>query len=290
VPHIDGLVLVAALAWLVGFGAAAGWLALRHRRNAAVWAALGAVLGPVALVIVSVAPPGRCWSCATPTRGWLTICGWCGEDVRGPHQPEPAPTRAASLTVIDGAGGGSASAATTRRRQRSKRKDVVAPASSGADPGPQAPAAPAGGLARPARVQRLQSARGNGSISAATVAAERLERESIAHAAQEPREFAVASAIYVTGSKGLLAGGRYRIAILSDVLQILGPVHVDPWAVAFERTLEGVEAIASQDRLVITAQGRAPLTLVFMSVAGGTPERVADLIATAAAGAAGEGS
>jgi len=92
----------------------------------------------------------------------------------------------------------------------------------------------------------------------------------------------LASAIYLTGSKALLAGSRYGIAIFGHTLRILGPVDVDPRAIVLERSLKGMDATGSQDRLVITATGRGQFTLIFMSIAGGPADRVADYIVEAA--------
>ena len=56
-------------------------MAIRLDRAAPIWFAFGAILGPTALLLLRAAPPGRCRTCATPTRGWLRVCGWCREDV-----------------------------------------------------------------------------------------------------------------------------------------------------------------------------------------------------------------
>jgi hypothetical protein len=40
------------------------------------------VLGPVALLILKVAPPGTCGQCLSPVRGWSSQCRGCGGDVR----------------------------------------------------------------------------------------------------------------------------------------------------------------------------------------------------------------
>src|SRR5262245_30417015 len=98
---------------MAGFGAASAYRAMQRRRNPMVWAVLGAILGPIALVILQLAPPGRCWSCSAPTIGWTTICAWCGEDVREhedepeiaipvPAPPHAQPAAPATLTVIEG--------------------------------------------------------------------------------------------------------------------------------------------------------------------------------------------
>ncbi len=102
--------------------------------------------------------------------------------------------------------------------------------------------------------------------------------------AVEPRTIVLASAIYVTGSRGLQAGSRYGISIVGDDLRILGPVDIDPAAVAIRHTLSGLDATGLQGRLIITATDgrRDQFALVFMSVAGGSPEGVADAIVAAA--------
>ena len=114
VAGIDLFIWAVVAAWLIGFGAAAAMFAVRRRREPGTWAILGAILGPAALALLRVAPPGRCWSCAAPTEGWLTLCPWCGEDIREPVSRIPeAPHGAAvvaqeqvrthgPLTVIEG--------------------------------------------------------------------------------------------------------------------------------------------------------------------------------------------
>jgi hypothetical protein len=90
---IGSFIVILVAAWLLGFGASAAILADRHRRRRRTWAVFGAILGPVALAVLELAPPGRCWSCEAPTRGWLTTCQWCGQDVRGPMPQGPTTIR-----------------------------------------------------------------------------------------------------------------------------------------------------------------------------------------------------
>lgn len=102
--------------------------------------------------------------------------------------------------------------------------------------------------------------------------------------ATEPRTVVLASAIYVTGSRGLQAGSRYGIALVGGDLRILGPVDINPTGVAIRHPLSGMDATGLQGRLIITATDgrRDQFALVFMSVAGGSPEGVADAIIAAA--------
>jgi hypothetical protein len=93
----------------------------------------------------------------------------------------------------------------------------------------------------------------------------------------------LASGVYVTGSRSLTAGARYGIGLLRDQLQILGPVDVDPAASAIRRPLRGLDATGVTGRLIITADntGRDRFALVFMSIAGGSAESIADTIVAA---------
>ena len=91
------------------------------------------------------------------------------------------------------------------------------------------------------------------------------------------------TAVYVTGSTSLESGRRYLITVHGPRLQILGPVETDPSAIALDRALAEMDATASEGRLVISGPGgRSGTVLIFMSVAGGTPEKVAEAIVDAA--------
>ena len=84
-------------------------------------------------------------------------------------------------------------------------------------------------------------------------------------------------------------GARYGIAVIDDELRILGPVDVDPAAIVLRHPIQTTDASGFQERLIITGERgrhRERLALIFMSVAGGSTERVADAIVSAAAAAA----
>lgn len=59
-------------------GPVAAWLARLRGRSAPWWLAFGAVLGPVALAILAVAPPAECPRCSAPIDGWRIECAECG--------------------------------------------------------------------------------------------------------------------------------------------------------------------------------------------------------------------
>jgi len=280
---IDTLLLVAVLAWLIGFGAAAAYVAAQRRRNPLWWAVLGAILGPIALLILRRAPPGRCWSCAARTVGWSTLCAWCGEDVRGPVRPATSPSPStpepetapdvsapAPLMLIQGSG-------RSRRQPAEPATDTVAHA---------APASVVVDAAADGPVHRLKGVLGP------TVATDPPPVPAPIGSASDPdlegREIVLASAIYVTGTRGLQAGSRYGIALIGTNLGILGPVDVDPTAIVVLRPLHGLDATGAQGQLIITSDDGFlnRFAMVFMALAGGTPERVAEIIATAASGEA----
>ena len=273
---IDTLPLVAVLAWLIGFGAAAAYVAVRRRRNPVWWAVLGAVLGPVALLILYRAPPGRCAGCDARTIGWSNVCAWCGADVRGTraeplHEPAPLPepdvSAPATLTVIRGTGRDPGRPAELATDTAAHAAAVPPPGADGAAVGP---------------VHRLKSV-----LGPSTARVRRTGRSPALRRptpATRPGRSSSPSAVYVTGTRGLQAGSRYGIALIGTNLGILGPVDVDPSAIVVLRQLRGLDATGEQGQLIITADEsvRSRFALVFMSLAGGTPERVAEIIATAA--------
>jgi hypothetical protein len=95
-------IAIIVVAWVVVFGLASAWIAARRDRVRAIWFGYGAILGPVALVLVWLAPRGYCPVCLTPGRGWLTTCWWCGSSLGGSstRRPRPAPTDATDATVL----------------------------------------------------------------------------------------------------------------------------------------------------------------------------------------------
>jgi len=231
----------------------------------------------VALLILNMAPPGRCWSCASPTDGWSAICAWCGEDVRNPPEvaiaePAPIPTPAA-LTVIEGSAPPRPPATERTRKGTAATAEAANAASNrssveAADP-----------------VHQLKARLGP--ASAPTIASAGPAPDAANPPVEAPRELVLASAIYLTGSRGLQAGSRYGIALMGPNLAILGPVDIDPSAVALTHHLRGLDATGIQGQLIITAADPSHdrFALVFMAVAGGSCEGIADVIAAAAAAA-----
>jgi hypothetical protein len=245
-PFVIGL-----LAWAIGFGLATAWLARRRDRIIVIWAAIGAILGPVALFILWVAPPGRCATCRAPVSGWLTTCLWCGMDVRG-GGVVAAPARAAGPSSPPRPAEGSGQA---------RPLISVAPTVRPLDP--PAKSAP-----------RTRSAKPPAAVPPPAVSTK----------SPGPRVMqVVASGVFVTGTVGLSAGSRYSIQMDGVDLQVLGPGDRSPKAVAFERQLAGFDATGLEGRLILTAPGgRGGTVLVFMSMDSGDPSALAESIARAA--------
>ena len=283
---------------MAGFGLAAAKAAVRLDREAPVWFGFGAILGPIALLLLDAAPPGRCHSCSTPTRGWLTICAWCGEQVSatppGATAESPRLPRSPGLPSLSGGRDW-----VRGRDQASPLKQIrpalsVAPTSVStsapetrhvaADPAPPAQVTPPAARLGPLPAARVEPLSGH----------ERWRvpiKESGTHApisagGTEPAPVetrVLTTAVYVTGSTSLESGRRYLIAVHGPRLQVLGPVETDPSAVALDRALAEMDATASEGRLVISGPGgRSGTVLIFMSVAGTTPDMVAKAIVDAA--------
>lgn len=73
----DNLLVVVVLAAGV-FAPLTGWFAARRARQPLIWFLFGGLIGPLALALLALAPPGRCPSCAAPVDGWPSACRQCG--------------------------------------------------------------------------------------------------------------------------------------------------------------------------------------------------------------------
>lgn len=64
------------------------------------WTLFGALLGPLALVLLLIAPPGRCRYCDARVHGWSATCARCGLDVNGPRRGAAARARGDGLISV----------------------------------------------------------------------------------------------------------------------------------------------------------------------------------------------
>jgi hypothetical protein len=227
----------------------------------ALWMVFGALLGPVALLLLWIAPPGRCRMCQASVRGWLTTCEWCGSPVRvRSSRPVTAdvaaiPSRPATPSPLT---------ATSRPAKASAGAKAIAE------------------TATDARIrERLTSMTAR---RAAALAAASTEGPRRSTAADQSTRTVLATGSYVTGTMPLVAGSRYAIEVGSQALRILGPIDLDPAAVALTQDLPGIEATGFDERLVLTfgGGGRHGMVLVFTALEGAGAAGVAAAIVSAA--------
>lgn len=312
---IGPLTALTLIAFVAVFGSAAWRLAKQRDRRAPVWFAYGAILGPIALAVLYAAPPGRCRSCLTPTRGWLTVCAWCHEDVRivPRHTQELLAQMSRTQPRAPRPDRGGAPADRRRRPGSTVASPRPAPAVPAAAAAPsRAPAtgpsgfilprvdAPAPAIAEAPPVARERSSRPMATAgprterslpldarpaSPPTTAAMRAPDRSRAWTAPASTDpGTLPTATYITGSSTLEPGRRYAFKVQESQLQLLGPVEIDPMAVALQFDIREMDATAAAGRLLLSRPlARSGPVLAFMSVAGVTPEALAQLIVDAAA-------
>jgi len=262
------------LAWAIVFGALAARMARSVSRPVALWALYGAILGPVALLLLRVAPPGRCRRCESRVHGWEFVCRFCGEDVQGapdrrtptgPMQrevgPEP-PVLTVTPSIVD---------PLVAPPRAANTRNVDLPTALSAAPRRPQPAGPA-----PVPVPAPEVAAGRPVVPEA-----RLRRRRGREKAEPGRT--VGAGLFLTGSASLQPGFRYAIAVSETRLRILGPLDIDPEKVVVDRDLAPFDAVVTDDRVMLTegSPDRPRLFLVFERISGTTPEGLADEIVAA---------
>lgn len=255
---IDGGVPI-ILVLLAGIGAPlAGWYATRRIRNPGVWFVLGALTGPIALLLLAMSPPGRCPECDEAVEGWAAECDRCGEPLparigfagarsaesvpplaRAGQLPEEAPLRPSRPvplpTPIGAARGGG------RRDGRPAWPDrpMVSPMSLGVRP----------------------------SFTPSNYVA--------ATMSDPPSGDVLSTGVYLSGNAGLEVGACYAIARDGDQLRVFGPVDAGQLTVRHDGPVADVDVTAMDDRVIITGRdGRSGVAFVFRTIGG---MRAADL-------------
>ena len=94
----------------------------------------------------------------------------------------------------------------------------------------------------------------------------------------------LASGVFVNGTVGLQIGSRYLIELADERLRVLGPADEDPSSVVFDRSVHEMDATGLNERLILNqrSNARGASILAFISLAGGTPEGVAEEVVQAA--------
>jgi hypothetical protein len=213
------------------FGPLSAWLAVARERSASMWFAFGLLLGPIAPLLIAIAPPGRCRVCGARGRGWLDYCVACGSPLDGSGRVAVAmsPTVHAAGTSTE-----VASAPTPGPRSGANLAAVGAVSATAVQaPGPT-PVATSGPASRSSGETEI-----------------------------------LATGVFVGGSVHLSLGARYAIAKRKRTFEVHGPVDVAPGVLRLEHPMAGLDATVVADRLVVTEKttGRPNFVMVFQSLA-----------------------
>jgi hypothetical protein len=228
-----------------------------------VWFVLGGIIGPLAVVLLLVAPPGACPECGARIRGWPRACEACGASLGG------------AVSVAGPASAPQAAPATGPVVVRT----ISGPVETGT-PRPRPVLVPSPSAERPVLVEPRSEPVG------AVAAADRTDRDAARRRYRHEEDLVapgarlIGSGIYLGGTAPsstkvarLEVGDRYGLARDGDELHILGPVTIDPERVVARVPIAGAEVELVADRLVVqggpAARGLA-LAFANLSVARGT--------------------
>ena len=234
----DNLLVLVVLAAGV-FAPLSGWFAAKRSRRPVIWFVFGALIGPLALALLALAPPGRCPSCAAPVLGWPSTCRSCGRPLGatgGEMAADPTLLQAHDLN------GNAAEVSPRPRRSRAPRTPPVpirpvprqkwrdVPASSVASQ--EAPASPVASQEAPASPVASQEA---------------------------PAGEIVLTGVYMTGNAALVIGAIYALSRVprpdGDRLRVFGPVDQGQITIHHEGPLDAFDVTGLDDRVIISALG-----------------------------------
>jgi hypothetical protein len=229
---LDNLPLVLVLAAGV-FAPLTGWFATGRQRQPVVWFLYGALLGPIALALLAIAPPGRCPACDWPATGWSSRCPNCGTRFRSTTTtPGDAPPGLGLPTIplvnapLDAVVG-----------RRTRRLPARSPMALGRAPVPELVPDPAVAAGR---------------VPVAATAGEVLS-----------------TGIYLSGNARLEIGGCYALSRVGDRWRVFGPVDAGQITVRHEGPLASLDVTAMEDRVILSAaEGRSSLAIVLRPIGG----------------------
>lgn len=220
------------------FGPLSAWLAVARDRSAVMWFAYGLLLGPIAPLLLAMAPPGRCRVCGERSRGWLDTCVACGSQLDGSN-------RIAVVMSSDARTGGPIGPVA-----------VPSPPATRTGPNLTAVGAVPAGAVQPSGVTPLAAIPSSSGKASADRSGAKDETEILA------------TGVFVGGSVHLSLGARYAIARRKRTFEVLGPVDIAPGALRLEHPLAGLDATVVADRLVVTEKttGRPKFVMVFQAL------------------------
>jgi hypothetical protein len=267
-----------------------GWFATRRFRSPAVWFLLGALTGPLATILLAVAPPGRCPVCEAPVVGWPTWCDRCHARLRDGVMPEvgrPAPGPGVAVPVRGDARPPSSVGPVARLAAATtivERAAMVAP------PTPPTPIGSARGVARrdtrTSRSTRPTRASESGAlrpVMAPTITAS--NHELATGPTDTTTGDVLSTGVYISGNAGLEIGAQYAIARKDDRLRIFGPVDAGQLTIRHEGALADFDVTAMDDRVIIAGrEGRSSVAIVFRTIGGMRAEQLESALSPSIAG------
>jgi hypothetical protein len=268
-----------------------GWFATRRFRSPAVWFLLGALTGPLATILLAVAPPGRCPVCDAKVVGWPSWCARCHARLRdgaseagmGTSRAVAVPVRAEPVPVSVGP----ALAGHPSTTSILERASLVAPPTSidAARPGGRRDTrSPDGRSTR----TRAAGAAALHSVAAPTITA------SNHQLATGPTEVTtgdvLSTGVYISGNAGLEIGACYAIARKDERLRIFGPVDAGQLTIRHEGPLTDFDVTAMDDRVIIAGrEGLSSVAIVLRTIGGMRAEELEAALSPSIAGFGGRG-
>ena len=295
---METIVIVAAL-WALVFGAVATSLAARRLRSRPVWAVFGVVLGPIALAILHIAPPGRCPACGAVAIGWEPACLRCDLPFAGARRsgvsqgvtspsidgrvPAPEPSDAArppASAVLGTSDDGEPSAGERRRRATPDRRAAPSrqltpiedmPSANGADATPDGRADAAAATAARTTIRTTRSARPARREESPDPARPENTPQTTRAAATEAPAVGLA-AVYLAGSEKLVVGGRYQLVVERGNITVLGPLETSPTRVCLSERAADLDQSVVGTQIVITSRETPPKRVLgFYAMPGEDP-------------------
>jgi hypothetical protein len=262
-----------------------GWMATRRFRSPQLWFLLGALTGPLATILLAVAPPGRCPVCDAKVDGWPTSCDRCHARLRD-GAPAEAPRRAGPGVGIPVRGEAVPVMAAPAQRHASTTS-IVERAALVAPPTPIATLREAARRdTRTTTTTRPARAGANGSLHAVAAPTITASNHQLATGPTEATTGDVLSTgVYISGNAGLEIGACYALARKDDRLRIFGPVDAGQLTIRHEGPLNDFDVTAMDDRVIIAGrEGRSSIAIVFRAIGGMRAEELEYALSPSIAG------
>ncbi len=278
-----------ALLLVVGICApVTGWFARRRYRSPVVWFALAALTGPIATILLAVAPPGRCPNCEAPVVGWPISCDRCharlrdGAMLTAPAAPARQPARQLAPQSAQ-------PWAHTLPADHPATASILERAAIVAPPTPIDAAR--AGHRRDARPTSLGTRPGSAAALSVAPPVITASAYQIATGPTEQRTGDVLSTgVYISGNAGLEIGACYAIARSDNLLRVFGPVDAGQLTIRHEGLISDFEVTAMDDRVIIAGrEGRSTVAIVFRTIGGMRAEQLEEALSPSIAGFGGRG-